>query len=45
VFLPLAPHLGYSRVARGLQRVKFSVWHLGERHNPRENKCLGIASR
>ena len=45
MLLPLAPHLGYPRVARGLQRVKFTVWHSGERHDPREKKCLGIAPR
>src|ERR1700736_240829 len=45
MLLPLAPHLAYARVARGLQRVKFTVRHLGERHHPLEKKCLGIASR
>lgn len=44
MLLPPAPHLGYSRVARGLPRVKFTVWHLGERHDPREKKCFTILS-
>jgi len=45
VLLPLAPHPGYSRVARGLQRVKRIIWHLGERNHPLLKEYLGLASR
>jgi hypothetical protein len=45
MLLPLASHLGYSRIAGALQRLKLMVWHLGERHNPLDKKCLGIAPR
>jgi hypothetical protein len=45
MFHPLAAHLGYSRVARGLQRVKFIVGHLGDGRNPRKEKRFGITSR
>jgi len=45
MLLPFAPHLGYSRVAPALQRLKLIVWHLGEGRDPLEKKCFGIASR
>ena len=44
MLFPLAPHLGYSRVARPLQRVKFIVWHLGEGHDPMLKESFGLAS-
>ena len=45
MLLPFAPRLGYSRVARALQRIKFTVWHVGERRDPREKKRFGNTSR
>ncbi len=45
MLLPPAPHVGYSRVARALQRLKLIVWHLGEGHDPLVKKCVGVASR
>jgi hypothetical protein len=45
MLLPRASHLGYSRIAGALQRIKLIVWHSGERHDPLEEKCLGIAAR